>query len=62
MPLSDDLIKMLQKKYEPSTMINMRFKGNDIAFRTDKQGNAILFFIGKQKEEDLSKESAMQES
>lgn len=51
MPLSDDLIKLLQKKYESSAMINMRFKGNDMAFKTDKEGYAILLFIGKQKED-----------
>lgn len=49
MPLNDDLIKILCKTYEPSALINMRFKGNDIAFKTDKDGNAVLLFIGKLK-------------
>jgi hypothetical protein len=51
MSLRDELIKILRKPYEPSTLINMRFKGNDIAFKTDKDGNAILLFIGKLKED-----------
>jgi len=49
MKLSEELQKKLQKKYEPSAMIEMKFKGNDLAFKTDEQGNAILLFIGKQQ-------------
>ena len=47
MKLSDDLQKKLGKVYEPSTFIQMKFRGNDIAFKTDDKGNAILLFIGK---------------
>jgi hypothetical protein len=49
MPLNDDLVKILRKTYEPSMLINMRFRGNDIAFKTDKNGNAVLLFTGKLK-------------
>jgi len=55
MALNDDLIKTLRKSYEPAEMISMRFKGNDIAFKTDKDGNAILLFIGKLKEDGTIK-------
>jgi hypothetical protein len=51
MPLNDDLIKILRKTHEPSVLINMRFRGNDIAFKTDKDGNAVLLFIGILKED-----------
>jgi len=51
MALNEDIVKMLGKKYEPSAMINMRIKGNDIAYKTDKSGNAVLLFIGKLKED-----------
>jgi hypothetical protein len=51
MPLNDDLIKILRKTYEPSMLINMRFRENDIVFKTDKDGNAVLLFIGKLKED-----------
>jgi len=51
MALNEKLIKILRKTYEPSTLINMRFKENDIAFKTDKEGNAVLLFIGKLKED-----------
>ena len=47
MKLNEDLIKKLQKKFEPSTMVNMKYKGNDIAFKTDKDGNAVQLFVGK---------------
>jgi hypothetical protein len=47
MKLSEDLQRKLQKKYEPSSMVNMKYKGNDVAFKTDEHGNPILLFIGK---------------
>jgi len=50
MKLSDDLIKKLSKKYEPSTLIHDSFRGNDIAFKTDAAGNAIQLFIGKRND------------
>jgi hypothetical protein len=55
MKLSEDLIKKLQKKFEPSTMVNMRYKGNDVAFKTDKEGNAIQLFVGKKGEDGTIK-------
>lgn len=45
-----ELQKLLRKKYEPSGMINMRFKGNDVTFKTDTEGNPVLLFIGKRDE------------
>lgn len=50
MKLSDDLVKKLAKKYEPSTMIHDSFRGNAIAFRTDADGNAIQLFVGKRSD------------
>jgi hypothetical protein len=47
MKLSDELQKKLKKLYEPSSLIQLKFRGNDIAFKTDEKGNAILLFIGK---------------
>jgi hypothetical protein len=55
MALNADLIKTLRKSYEPAAMISMRFKGNDIAFKTDKDGNVVLLFIGKLKEDGTIK-------
>jgi hypothetical protein len=47
MKLSDELQKKLQKLYEPCSLIQLKFRGNDVAFKTDEKGNAILLFIGK---------------
>lgn len=50
MKIGPELQKKLSKTYEPSTMINMEFKGNDISFKTDPEGNPVLLFIGKKDE------------
>lgn len=55
MALSEDLQKKLGKKYEPSTMVDMKYKGYDISFKTDDEGNAVLLFIGKKTEEGTIK-------
>lgn len=47
MKLSEELIKKLGKIYEPSTLHNMKFKGKDVAFKTDEEGRPILLFIGE---------------
>lgn len=53
MKLNDDLIKKLQKKYEPAAMVNLRYKGNDVAFKTDNDGNAVQLFVGRKNEQGL---------
>lgn len=50
MKLSDELVKKLSKKYDPSTTIQDRFRGNDMAFKTDADGNAVLLFLGRLQE------------
>ena len=55
MKLSDDLIKKLAKKHEPSTMVHATFRGNDITFKTDADGNAIQLFFGKRREDGTIK-------
>jgi hypothetical protein len=47
MSLGAELQMKLTKKYEPSSLIHMKFKGNDLAVQTDKEGNPIVLFIGK---------------
>ena len=47
MKLSDQLQKKLSALYQPSSMISMQFKGNDVSFKTDEEGNPVLLFIGK---------------
>lgn len=47
MSFSADLQKKLAKTYEASAMVEMKYKGYDLAFKTDDEGNAVLLFIGK---------------
>jgi hypothetical protein len=47
MKLSEELQSKLKKIYEPSAVISLRFKGNDVLFKTDDEGNPILLFVGK---------------
>ena len=55
MKLSADLLKKLGKKYEPSVLVHDRFRGNDLAFKTDGAGNPIQLFIGRLKEDGTIK-------
>ncbi|GGH63227.1 hypothetical protein HNQ91_002573 [Filimonas zeae] len=50
MALGATLIKVLNKKYALSQMVEQKFKGYDLAFKTDEEGNAILLFIGQKDE------------
>jgi hypothetical protein len=50
MALGDDIKKKLSKRFEPSTLVEMQYKGYDLSFKTDEDGNAILLFIGKKTE------------
>ncbi len=55
MKLGDELQKILRKKDEPSSTIDIKFKENDLTFKTDDEGNAILLFIGKRAENGIIK-------
>jgi hypothetical protein len=53
MPLSDDLIKKLQRKFEPSTTTQFRYRTNDIVVQSNEEGEAIRMFIGKANEKGV---------
>lgn len=56
MSLSEDLIKKLkQKKFDPLTTSQFRYKANDVVIQTDEKGNAIKMFIGKINEDGIIK-------
>jgi hypothetical protein len=55
MKIGDTLLKKLNKKYEPDTMVSMKFKEYDMAMKTDEEGNPILLFIGKKSEDGMIK-------
>ena len=55
MKIGENLLKKLNKKYEPDTMVNLKFRGYDIALKTDEEGNPILMFIGQANEAGIIK-------
>lgn len=55
MNIGENLLKKLNKKYEPSTMVDLKFRGYDIVLKTDDDGNPILMFIGRADESGIIK-------
>lgn len=55
MPLSDDLLKKLGQKFEPSGKTALRYKGYDLVIITDKDGNAVQLFMGKADKDGVVK-------
>jgi hypothetical protein len=51
MKLNEDLLRILSRTYEKSTLINTTYKRYDIAFKTDDHGNPVLLFMGKRKDD-----------
>ena len=45
--IGDKLLHKLSKRYEPNSTMHEVFKGNDISFVTDENGDPKYFFIGK---------------
>jgi predicted peptidase len=45
--IGEALLKKLSKVYEPSAMVNLKFKTYDLAVKTDEEGNPVLLFMGK---------------
>lgn len=50
MSLGEDLLKKINKKFEPSAKVSLRYKSYDLVLLTDKEGNAIQLFMGKMDE------------
>ena len=55
MKIGENLLKKLKKQYEPSAMVAIKFRGYDLALKTDEEGNPIVLFIGKANEEGIIK-------
>ncbi len=51
MKIGEPLLKVLNKRYEPSAIINLKFKSYDLAVKTDDEGNPIVLFMGKADKE-----------
>ncbi|MBG6233458.1 hypothetical protein IWX76_000013 [Pedobacter sp. CAN_A7] len=50
MTLKDPVLKILNKVYEPSTMVETTFGRYDLSFKTDAEGRPILLFMGQKDE------------
>lgn len=53
--LSEDLIKKLNKKFEPFTTTQFRYRSNDVVVQADGEGHAIRAFIGNADKEGVVK-------
>lgn len=53
MPLHPELDKKLSKVFEPKTTFNDVFKGYDITFVTNENGEPVLLFFGKRRPDGL---------
>jgi hypothetical protein len=51
MILGEEVLKVLNKVYEPSSFIETKFKRYDMAFKTDEAGRPILLFMGHKDEQ-----------
>lgn len=51
MSLSPPLLKKLAQAYAPDSMLDFRWRGQDLTIKTDVAGNAILLFIGQRMED-----------
>lgn len=47
MGLGDELVKKINKRFEPSSKVSLRYKKYDLDLITDKEGNAVQMFMGK---------------
>lgn len=45
--LGNPILKILNKIYAPSAMVEVKFKSYDLTFKTDEEGRPILLFLGK---------------
>jgi len=45
--LKEPILKVLNKTYEASSIIELKFKRYDLAIKTDELGRPVLLFIGE---------------
>ena len=53
--IGEPLLKKLNKQYEASSIVQLKFKNYDLAIKTDEEGNPVLLFIGKANAEGAIK-------
>jgi hypothetical protein len=47
MELEEPVLKILRKKYQPSSFIETHCNCYDMAFKTDREGDAIVLVLGR---------------
>ncbi|WP_432710599.1 hypothetical protein [Pedobacter sp.] len=50
MKIKEPVLKILNKRYEPSTMVETTFGRYNLSFKTDAEGRPILLFMGQKDE------------
>ena len=55
MALNDDILKKINRKFEPATKVSLRYKTYDLVLITDKEGNAVQLFMGKANDDGVIK-------
>lgn len=50
MDLGEQILKILNKRYEPSSLIETKYQRYDLAFKTDKDGLPVVAFLGQKDE------------
>ena len=51
MELKAPILSILNKQYQPNTLVETTFKRYDLSFKTDEAGRPVLLFLG-QKDQD----------
>ena len=50
MELAEPVLKILRKKYQPSSVIETHYSQYDLTFKTDREGDAIVLTMGRKDE------------
>jgi hypothetical protein len=51
MSIGPGLLKLLQRVYAPSSMVDLRYRGLELKVRTDAHGEPVLLFIGRRQDD-----------
>ena len=50
MDLGEQILKILNKRYDPSSFIETRYQRYDLSFKTDRDGLPVVAFLGRKDE------------